>query len=158
MQNYIGIKSYSKASFEKKEFAKKLRMDQSPPEKILWEYLRARKLGYKFKRQSILLGYIADFWCPEKQIVIEVDGKHHQYRQEEDRKRDEILNNYDIKTIRFSAIRVFDDIERVIEDIKKELMMREVKSSSVPKREKSFAKVKEKYPNAYNNWSESEEL
>jgi len=151
---------YAKASSEKKDFARKLRRAQSPPETILWEHLRARKLGYKFNRQSILFGYIADFWCPEKMIVIEVDGKYHDDRQEKDKERDERLANCGIKTIRFSASRVFGDIEGVVEDIKKELSTREVieyKRTNQSNRDKSFAKIRQKHPNAYKSWSNSDE-
>jgi len=92
-----------------------------PSEEKLWGYLRARKLGYKFNRQAIIFGYIADFWCPEKQIVVEVDGKSHENRREYDAERDTRLANVGIKTVRFSASDIFEKIDLVVANIQSEL-------------------------------------
>jgi very-short-patch-repair endonuclease len=121
IQNRIGLTSIKKASKEKKEFTQKLRSNPTPSEEKLWEYLRAKKLGYKFNRQAIIFGYIADFWCPEKNLVVEVDGKSHENRQEYDFKRDTHLTNVGIKTIRFSASDIFKKIDTVITKIQNEL-------------------------------------
>jgi very-short-patch-repair endonuclease len=124
IQNRIGLTSIKKASQEKKEFAQKLRSNPTPSEEILWEYLRAKKLGYKFNRQAIIFGYIADFWCSEKNLVVEVDGKSHEKRQEYDLTRDIHLANVGIKTIRFSASDIFQKIDTVITKIQNELSNR----------------------------------
>lgn len=124
IQNRIGLTSIKKASKEKKEFTQKLRSNPTPSEEKLWEYLRAKKLGYKFNRQAIIFGYIADFWCLEKNLVVEVDGKSHENRQEYDFKRDAHLANVGIKTIRFSASDIFQKIDTVITKIQNELSNR----------------------------------
>ena len=124
IQNRIGLTSIKKASKEKKEFTQKLRSNPTPSEEKLWEYLRAKKLGYKFNRQAIIFGYIADFWCLEKNLVVEVDGKSHENRQEYDFKRDAHLANVGIKTIRFSASDIFQKIDTVITKIHNELSNR----------------------------------
>ena len=124
IQNRIGLTSIKKASKEKKEFTQKLRSNPTPSEEKLWEYLRAKKLGYKFNRQAIIFGYIADFWCLEKNLVVEVDGKSHENRQEYDFKRDANLANVGIKTIRFSASDIFQKIDTVITKIQNELSNR----------------------------------
>jgi very-short-patch-repair endonuclease len=121
MQNRIGLTSIKKAAKGKKEFARKLRSNPMPSEEKLWGYLRARKLGYKFNRQAIIFGYIADFWCPEKQIVVEVDGKSHENRREYDAERDTRLANVGIKTVRFSASDIFEKIDLVVANIQSEL-------------------------------------
>jgi very-short-patch-repair endonuclease len=124
MQNRIGLTSIKKAAKGKKEFARKLRSNPTPSEEKLWGYLRARKLGYKFNRQAIIFGYIADFWCPEKQIVVEVDGKSHESRREYDAERDTRLANVGIKTVRFSASDIFEKIDLVVANIQSELEKR----------------------------------
>lgn len=47
----------------KKEFARELRNNPTESERVLWERIRNRSLGYRFRRQAILWGWIADFWC-----------------------------------------------------------------------------------------------
>ncbi len=121
MQNRIGLTSIKKAAKGKKEFARKLRSNPTPSEEKLWGYLRARKLGYKFNRQAIIFGYIADFWCPEKNLVVEVDGKSHKNREEYDAERDTRLANVGIKTVRFSVSDIFDKIDLVVANIQSEL-------------------------------------
>jgi len=54
-----------------------LRNKQTPQEIILWSRLRREQLGSKFRRQHSIGGYIADFYCPSKKLVIEIDGSQH---------------------------------------------------------------------------------
>jgi very-short-patch-repair endonuclease len=55
--------------------ARELRKEQTEAEKILWQYLRDRKFqGKKFRRQHVISGFIADSYCPEEKLVIELDG------------------------------------------------------------------------------------
>ena len=61
------------------EFAKSLRRDMTPCEKLLWERLRRKNIrGVKFRRQHPIEYYIADFYCHEARLVIEVDGPVHE--------------------------------------------------------------------------------
>jgi len=70
-----------------KQLAKELRKNQTEAEEMLWQKLRNRKLyGYKFLRQHPIIHsgfinklyfFIADFYCAEKELVIELDGKIH---------------------------------------------------------------------------------
>ena len=46
----------------------------TPAEKILWNELRANKLGVHFRRQQVIAGFIVDFYCHKSALVIEVDG------------------------------------------------------------------------------------
>ena len=58
--------------------AKQLRMNSTDAELLLWRVLRSRQLaGHKFRRQQPLGGFIVDFVCLEKRLVVEVDGGQH---------------------------------------------------------------------------------
>jgi len=69
-----------------------LRSDCSKAEQILWRYLSRSQLGVKFRRQHGIGVYIADFYCPEKKLVIEVDGDSHY--QESGKLHDRIRDNF----------------------------------------------------------------
>ena len=64
-----------KVTKEKLQRAKELRRDMTPAEKLLWQELRANKLGVHFRRQQIIVGFIVDFYCHKAALVIEVDGE-----------------------------------------------------------------------------------
>jgi cyclase len=63
------------------ERADGLRKNPTEEEKILWERLKAKKLGVKFRRQHPIWNYIADFYCHELKLVIEVDGSIHDVKE-----------------------------------------------------------------------------
>ncbi|WKZ37082.1 MAG: DUF559 domain-containing protein [Anaerolineales bacterium] len=63
-----------KVAKEKLERAKELRREMTPAEKILWQELRANKLGVRFRRQQVIQGFIVDFYCHKSALVVEVDG------------------------------------------------------------------------------------
>ena len=106
-----------------KEFAKKNKQHPTEAEKLLWEYLRGRKLWFKFNRQHIVGDYIVDFICIEKSLVVEVDGGYHfEYEQmQRDECRTEHLENMGLRVIRFSNEEILTDIEGVLDNIRKEL-------------------------------------
>jgi very-short-patch-repair endonuclease len=93
----------NKAKPWKKRMAKKMARNQTWPEKILWARLKDKQLGVWFYKQKVILGYIADFWCPKAGLVVEVDGRHHKKRVAYDRKRDAVLRKKGIVTMRFTA-------------------------------------------------------
>lgn len=85
--------------------AKKHRARCTAAESILWEQLRDRRFqNLKFRRQHPLSNYIADFFCYELQLVIEVDGGYHQKQdqKEEDEKRTKFLMGKGIKVFRLT--------------------------------------------------------
>jgi very-short-patch-repair endonuclease len=100
-----------------KKFAKRLRKHQTSCETLLWEHLRGRKLfGLRFGRQRIIRGYIADFYCPEKRVAIEIDGPTH--NPAKDAVRDSrILRDCRITVLRFSNAAVKNDVRQVLETI-----------------------------------------
>ena len=106
-----------------REFAKKNKRYPTEAEKMLWEYIRSEQLWFKFNRQHIVGDYIVDFICLEKGLVIEVDGGYHsEYEQiQRDECRTEHLEDMGLKVIRFSNEEVLNNIEGVLDNIRKEL-------------------------------------
>jgi len=63
--------------------ARRLRNNPTDAERVLWRHLRRRQLaGNKFRRQQPLGGYVVDFVCLEKRLVIEVDGGQHDEKEQ----------------------------------------------------------------------------
>lgn len=101
-----------------KERSKALRNNQTDAEYALWQHIRNKQLGYKFRRQQVIGFNIADFVCLDKKLIIEVDGKIHLSRKEYDDARTLELGNAGYRVIRFTNEQVFSDIEHVIREIK----------------------------------------
>ena len=109
------------------ERANELRKNMTETEKILWQRLRHKKLdGFKFRRQHPLIQFVADFYCHEARLVIEIDGGYHldEEQKENDENRTYELEQVGINVIRFTNDEVINHIEEVIERIKKELPAR----------------------------------
>jgi very-short-patch-repair endonuclease len=100
---------------------RELRQNQTKAEEILWWYLRDRKMEVKFKRQHGVGGYIADFYCAEKKIIIELDGEIHNTKEarQNDTVRDKYFTELGYIILRFLNNDVEDrnKIERVLEQI-----------------------------------------
>lgn len=99
--------------------ARSLRKAMSPPEVILWRELRKRPGGFKFRRQHPSGAYIADFYCHEARLVIEVDGFAHDTgtQPERDRVRDGWFAARGIMTLRISGRDVLRNLDYVISHI-----------------------------------------
>ena len=95
-------------SAEKVAKAKELRENMTKAEKILWHQLRTNKQGWHFRRQQIIHGYIVDFYCHQKSLIVEVDGEIHEHQIEEDKEREKVLQKNGFKIIRFKN----EDVER----------------------------------------------
>jgi very-short-patch-repair endonuclease len=101
----------------------------SPPERLLWDRLRAGRLdGHKFRRQHPLGPYAADFYCHAAGLVVEVDGLNHLFNLEEDARRDAWMRERGLRVLRLSAKRVLVDVEEAVELIRD--VLREVKAPS----------------------------
>ena len=95
--------------------AKALRKAGMLHEALLWLQLKSNKLnGLDFDRQKIIGNYIVDFYCAEKDVVIEVDGRSHDSKQQEDAERDQYLNRLGLTVIRLSAKDVLQNMESVV--------------------------------------------
>ena len=87
----------------------------------LWQCLRGRQLfGFKFRRQQPLGRYIADFFCAEVKLVVELDGESHGERQAYDERRTKRLMQGSLNVIRFENDDVFHFLDTVLEEILKE--------------------------------------
>ncbi|MEO5593226.1 MAG: methylmalonyl-CoA mutase family protein, partial [Chitinophagaceae bacterium] len=102
-----------------KEFALTHRKDPTLEESILWEQLKNKKEGYKFRRQHIIGSFIADFVCLSKGLVIEVDGNYHQLTEMKisDEERTTELKRLGYDVIRITNNEVKYELERIIEKI-----------------------------------------
>jgi very-short-patch-repair endonuclease len=101
-------------------YAQHLRKSTTEAEKILWNELKNRKLkGLKFRRQHPIHYYIADFYCHEKRLIIEIDGGIHEHEniQEHDENRTAELERLGITVIRFSNDEVINSKELVLKKI-----------------------------------------
>lgn len=85
--------------------ARAARKNPSVAEAIVWNYLRGRKTGFKFRREHPIGPYRLDFFCPEARLAIEMDGEQHDF--ERDASRDEYLANLGIYTHRIPNWRFF---------------------------------------------------
>jgi len=102
---------------------KERKKNTTQAERALWEVLKAKQLGVKFRRQHIIDKFIVDFLCFEKKLIIEVYGGYQDEpeQKEADALRTEILNEFDYKIIRFKNEEVLGNIEKVKQEITQEL-------------------------------------
>src|SRR3990167_5999134 len=101
-----------------KKFQKALRTNQTDAERHLWYLLRSRRFQrWKFRRQHILQGYIVDFVCLERKLIIELDGGQHTDRKTYDNQRTRTLEKDGFKIIRFWNNDVLSNLEGVLETI-----------------------------------------
>lgn len=113
-----------------KTLCRQLRKNSTESEKIFWEKVRNKKFqDKKFYRQYPifydLLGtesfFIADFYCHEERIIIELDGEIHKYKLREDEKRTEILNQLGLRVLRFSNEEIIYDLSDALQKLKQYL-------------------------------------
>ena len=113
-----------------KQLCRDLRKSPTRAEKIFWEAVRNRKfMDLKFYRQYPLFVdfagretfFIADFFCFEKNLVIEIDGKIHDYHKEHDELRTEIINMKGIQVVRFKNEEIEADMGMVLLRLKREI-------------------------------------
>ena len=101
--------------------AKSLRTTSTAAEIKLWYHLRARRLvGLKFRRQHPIPPYIADFYCSELRLVIEVDGPVHETQRAYDQHRDRVMAGLGLLVVRLTNQEVLRDpggaARRVLEE------------------------------------------
>ena len=110
-----------------KEIRRELRQQQTPAERILWHYLRNRKLlGVKFRRQYSIDKYVIDFYCPELRLAVESDGSVHELPENKvnDAIRQKYLENYGAKFIRIKNEELLGNSEKAFARIEEEIKKR----------------------------------
>ncbi len=101
----------------KQDLAKQFRRDMTRAERTLWGRIRDNRLeGVHFRRQQVIDGFIADFYCHSAALVIEVDGATHELQH--DLERSAVFEGRGIRTLRFTNAEVYADIERVVKTIR----------------------------------------
>ena len=97
-----------------------LRKNMTVPELILWQKLKDRTIfKCKFRRQHPVSFFIADFYCHEYKLVVEVDGEIHndETAREYDSGRTADLNKFGLKVLRFTNSEVLENIDSVLKKI-----------------------------------------
>ncbi len=95
---------------------RELRKNQTKQEETLWQEIRNRKLGVKFRRQYSVGGYVLDFYCPEVKLAIELDGSQHFEKENKmyDAERTDYLNILGCNVLRFKNTEVDDNLKEVL--------------------------------------------
>lgn len=102
--------------------AKEMRKNPTKAESLLWNELRTKKVGHKFRQQHPIDNYIVDFVCLSKRLIIEVDGEIHQYQLEKDGERELLLKEKKgFRILRFTNDEVINNRETVLSKIKETL-------------------------------------
>lgn len=117
--HYFNSKVNKTSTIEKRRL---LRKSQTEQEQIIWQFLRGGKTGYKWRRQVGIGEYIADFYCYEKKLVLEVDGLHHlqEKHKQYDMVREKFLTSIGISVVRIMNTE-FNDLEKIYGKIMCEL-------------------------------------
>ena len=105
---------------DQKQFARHLRQTQNTYEELLWQLLRNRKrCNKKFRRQHTIGIYVADFYCAEEQLIVEIDGRDHFTEQGRiyDEARDRFMHSQGIRVLRFTGKQVETETELVLAQI-----------------------------------------
>ncbi|MFA7245524.1 MAG: endonuclease domain-containing protein [Candidatus Magasanikbacteria bacterium] len=111
---------------EIKTRARRLRNNQTESEKKFWEKIRKRQINnLKFLRQYPIIFnisskvnyFIADFYCHEKKLIIEIDGGVHLKQKSYDEMRKETLKEMGFGIIRFTNEEILNNLESVLEKI-----------------------------------------
>jgi very-short-patch-repair endonuclease len=110
-----------RVSAKQPEGAKELRREMTPAEKILWKHLKANRLNdLHFRRQQIVHGYFADFYCHQHELIVEVDGAIHELQKEYDAEREAYLIGLGFRIIRFTNDEITKDLNGVLKKIVEE--------------------------------------
>lgn len=103
---------------------RELRQQQTPTEEMLWLFLRGRRLcNAKFRRQHNIGRFIADFYCHQARLVVELDGMIHKTQKARDEERDAWMVASGFTVLRFENNDVRERLDFVLEEISKVLIL-----------------------------------
>jgi very-short-patch-repair endonuclease len=124
-----GIVRGQSVADEKLVRAKELRSDMTPAEKILWERLRKNQLnGLHFRRQQIIDGFLADFYCHAACVVLELDGLIHLKQAGYDQERDRVIAAHNLQVVRISNDEIMSSLGNLLHRIESLCQSRKLKS------------------------------
>jgi very-short-patch-repair endonuclease len=107
-----------------RETARKLRKSPPASEAALWQLLRRPLVaGFKFRRRSVVLGWIPDFWCPAAKLAIEIDGVESEWKQRRDLRRDAEFARQGIRTLHIPATAIYQSPNTVIQEVTAALLV-----------------------------------
>jgi leucyl-tRNA synthetase len=109
-------------------FAKQNRKEATVEEDIIWQEIRNKNIaGFKFRRQHPVAGYIPDFVCLEKRLIVEIDGEYHNDEEQKifDKGREEWLKEAGFTMIRFTNDQVNNNLSTVLKEIEQALLNKE---------------------------------
>ncbi len=114
-----GVSDFITYNPKLKEYARQNRQNPTAAEQKMWQILRDKQFGHlKFTRQKPLLTFIADFYCAELSLVIEIDGDSHAEQEEYDNLRGDILKErFGIEVLRFNNADVLQNTEGVYDSL-----------------------------------------
>ncbi len=117
-----------------KMLAKDKRNHMTEAESVLWSFLKSKSLGVRFRRQHPIAGYIPDFVCLSKRLIIEIDGGYHNVDTQilSDEERTNYLNEKGFEVIRFTNDEVLNNTIDVVDKIKKIIMNKDSVNSFTP--------------------------
>jgi very-short-patch-repair endonuclease len=99
---------------------KALRKTMPEAEVILWSKIQKKQIaGFRFRRQYSVGPFVVDFYCAERKLAIEIDGDSH-YKpgaEERDKKRQNWIEQYGIRFLRFTNDDVRKNLYGVLEAI-----------------------------------------
>lgn len=115
MPNIVGGQKVNETKVER---ARERRRQMTAQERVLWQHLRGHRLGgFHFRRQQIIDGFIADFYCHSGHLVVEVDGSVHEKQKEYDTERDRILSSRGLRILRITNNDIQQSLKGVLERI-----------------------------------------
>jgi very-short-patch-repair endonuclease len=104
---------------EKNAVARRMRREMTPAEIALWQAVLGNKLdGLHFRRQQVIDGFVADFYCHAACLIVEVDGEIHRTQCEEDRHRERAFALRGLRVTRFPNERILTDLPACLLEIR----------------------------------------
>jgi very-short-patch-repair endonuclease len=108
---------------EMKPIRRLLRKQNVPAERVLWQKIRRKQLGFRFLRQFSIGRFVVDFYCPEKKIAIEIDGVTHctDIEISKDLVKENYIKNLGLELFRFKNSEIYNDMGLVLDFLHKRL-------------------------------------
>ncbi len=123
-----GTDESRRVSSVQRERSKALHSGMTPPEAKFWNAVRAHRFhGLAFRRQVPIAGYIVDFVCHERQLIVEIDGATHGGDADvvRDASRTQRLEQEGFRVVRFWINDVMMNLEGVLVRLEEELLLRD---------------------------------